>query len=68
MLQSYQFQANEDYINQMINTTNEGGSWIWPDAGEVYTIKQGKIFGKKHAIKKIMRITRKPFHSKLVVK
>lgn len=59
---------NDTFFQKIINLSKEGGLYIWPNENETYTIKGGKMFGKKSAIRKIKNITTSSFHSKLIVK
>lgn len=68
MLNREQKQVNSEYMLNLISMLNEGGIHIWPDENETYTMKNGKLIGKKHAINKLKLITLKSFHSRLVVK
>ena len=59
---------NDTFFQKIINLSKEGGLYIWPNEKETFTIKDGKMFGKKSAIRKIKNITTSSFHSKLIVK
>jgi len=59
---------NEKYFTRVIALMNEGGTYIWPDANESYTIKGGKLIGSKTAIRKMKEITTPAFHNNLIIK
>lgn len=60
-----QQQANQQYFEMVIRMTNEGGKYIWPDAGETYTVRDGSFYGTKKGVKKMKSITPKGFHSRI---
>ena len=68
MLNREQKQENSEYFFNMISMLNEGGIYIWKDEREMFTMKNDRLIGKKHAVNKLKRITLKSFHSRLVVK
>jgi hypothetical protein len=57
--------TNEQWFNKVIEMSNDGAYYFWPNEQETYIIKGGKIVGSASAIKKIMNCTTKKFHSKL---
>jgi|LakMenEpi03Aug12_release.lakeMendotaPanAssembly.Ray.scaffolds.fasta_scaffold1924409_2 hypothetical protein len=59
---------NEMYFDKIIKYTKEGGIYMWPDEGEIYTIQNSNLFGSQSAIDKIRKITPSKFHSKLKTK
>ena len=63
-----QKQANVNFFEMVISSLNENGTYLWPDARETYTMKNGKFIGSKTAIRKMKQITLPSFHSKLIVK
>jgi len=63
-----QKKQNDNYFNRVISLTKENGFYVWPNEKETYTMKNGKLIGKKSAIRKIKNITTKSFHNRLVVK
>jgi hypothetical protein len=59
---------NEKHFTMVIYFSKEGGTYIWPDANESYTIKGGKLIGSKTAIRKMKEITTPAFHNNLIIK
>ena len=63
-----QKETNTKFFNMIISMTKDGGTYYWPNEKETYTIKNGKMVGKKSAIRKIKEITLPSAHSMLIVK
>jgi len=40
---------------------NEGGVYIWPDTGHVFTKKEGKFVGNKQACRSVREIITRDF-------
>ena len=58
-----QKQENTNFFKMIIMMTKEGGSYIWPDAGQSYTIKGGKMVAETGKGKKMLiEITTPDFH------
>jgi hypothetical protein len=68
MLNREQKQENSEYTLNMISMLNEGGIYIWKDERETFTMKNGSLIGKKHAVNKLKRITLPYIHNRLIVK
>lgn len=62
-----QKQANEAHINNIFMWTRDGGQWVWPDGGEVFTLRGNTLVGTRTGVEKLRRITETSFHSRLVV-
>jgi hypothetical protein len=60
-----QKQANANFFNRYLSMTNDGGTYIWPDANEIYTVKAGKFYGTPRGVKKMMKHTPKAFHKNI---
>ena len=67
-MEHFQKHLNDMYFAMVLNKTNDGGTYIWVDAKEAYTVKNRKFIGSKTAIKKIKKITTPDFHTNLIVK
>ena len=61
-----QKQSNVNFFKQVINSVKEGGSYIYPAIFEVFTIKEGKMFGTAKGVKAIKKITTSKFHSLVI--
>lgn len=46
MIEPWQKEVNLQWIGQIKSTLQEGGKWIWPSAGFMYTIKNGELVGE----------------------
>jgi hypothetical protein len=52
---------NEHYFKITLNLMNEGGVYIWPDTGHVFTKKEGKFVGNKQACRSVREIITRDF-------
>jgi hypothetical protein len=47
MIEQWQKQVNSEWFtNLKENILKEGGTWMWPDAGFRYVLKEGKFVGE----------------------
>jgi hypothetical protein len=59
----FQKSENEKFFRMMISVIQEGGSYIWPDANEAFTVSKGKLIPTTpRGRKKIKAITSPKFH------
>jgi hypothetical protein len=66
LMKDYKKRANTYWFEKIISSLHEGGVYFWPDANENFTMKEGKFYGSKLAIRKIKSITSTSFHEKLI--
>ena len=60
-----QKQQNEKFFQSVIRMTKDGGFYLWPATGNVYTIRNGKMLGSRLAIQELNDIVTSTFHSNL---
>lgn len=60
-----QKRANAQYFQMMLMLTRNGGQYVWPDANESFTVKNGKFYGTPRGAKKMKKITPKSFHKNI---
>ena len=63
----FQKKENTKFFQQTLRTLNEGGSYLWPAIGEVFTMKEGKFFGTEKGVKQMRKVTVAKFHSSVIV-
>ena len=63
-----QKQVNAQYFQMILQMTKDGGTYIWPDAMESFTVKGGCFRGTSRGVKKMKEITPKSFHNNIKVK
>jgi hypothetical protein len=57
-------EANVGFFNQLINSLNEGGIWVFKATMELYTKKNGKLVAtNKKAYNDVLRITPTRIHN-----
>ena len=61
-MEEYKKKENEKFFKQIIRLTVEGGVYVYPATGEVYTVVNGILYGTKNGVKIIKGITPKSFH------
>ena len=62
-----QKQQNVIFFKQVINSTKEGGMYIYPAIFESFTIEGGKMYGTAEGVKAIKKITTSKFHSSILI-
>lgn len=66
-MEDWQKEKNQEFFEMIIRNTKDGGTYVYPSAHQIYTIKSGKIVGTATGIEAIKEITPKAFHNKLEV-
>lgn len=58
---------NVKFFKQVLSFTKEGGTYVYPDVYQVYTVQGGNLVGSNKGIKILKKITTKDFHKYLKV-
>lgn len=66
-MEDWQKEVNQEFFEMVILKIKENGIYAYPAAQQIYTVRNGKLYGTKEAIEIIKDITPIAFHSKLVV-
>lgn len=66
-MDNFKKEVNGKWFNQLLNSLNDGGVWIYPDIMEGFTKKGDKLVGSKRGVKAVKEITPESFHSKLTI-
>lgn len=61
-MEDYKKEANAEFFKKVIELTSEGGKYVYPHAGETYTVVGGVLFGTKRGVKILKNITPEWFH------
>ena len=67
MLTTDQKLKNEEFFNQVINVTKDGGYYTWSSTGDTCVVKDGKLHANVLGINRISSIVTQKFHDKLVI-
>lgn len=67
-MEKYKLDANEQFMERIINYTAENGIWIWPAVQEVYNVVGGKLKAEtKSGYEKLkMSVSKKWFERNVV--
>lgn len=52
-MEAYKIKANEEFFDKMRSMLKEGGSWIFPAAGEIFIKRSGKLLGTAAGLKEV---------------
>lgn len=63
-MEAYQIKANEEFFNNVLGVLREGGKWIYPAAGKVFTKSGGKLTGDPAALDNVKEIVSEEYFKK----
>jgi len=63
-MEKNKLEINEKWLSNIIKTLNEGGVWMWKDAGLIYKKKDGKLTCTEEGQKEMSEIVGKEFLTK----
>ena len=57
VLPQYQIEANKRFFLRIIQSTTQGGMYVWSDEMATFVQYCGKLYGTKSGLSKVERIT-----------
>jgi hypothetical protein len=63
-MEQYKIDANERFFDNLLVVLREGGVWGWPDAGVLFTKKDGRLLGDLAANREAEKIVSKKYFKK----
>lgn len=64
-METYKLEANEKFFQKIIEVSAEGSVYVYPNAGELFTIVGGVMYGTKRGVEILKAITPKSFHANI---
>lgn len=67
-MEPYMIKENERFFNNLMNTLNEGGVWVWKETGMIFFKKGNTLQGDGVSLKEIKKIVSEEYFEKHFIK